>query len=131
MLGFSEAERVDPAREADALAHVIEQLSQANNDAEPWRLKTISLELAGFLAGDIAFVDTIIDPKAQDAVCAQIFDYQRGSAETVWRIFDPPFLVGAAHDRTAYKPVLVDNERVKLHGVIVASLRPRRLSGLR
>ena len=131
LLGFAEAERFVLTREAPELLAIVNSICKLHNDAEAWRLKTGSLEIAGYLAGDIVFVDTTVQPAPQDAVCVQIADYQHGSAETVWRIFDPPFLVGAAHDRTAYKPVLVDNERVKVRGVIVDSLRPHRLSTVR
>lgn len=131
LLGFSEGERIDLIREAAPLTKIVNAISDLHNNAEPWRLKTISLELAGYLAGDIVFVDTAASPHPQDAVCAQLADYKRGSAETIWRIWDPPYLVAAAHDRTAYKPLLVDNERVLIRGVIVDSLRPHRLSAAR
>lgn len=131
LLSFSEAERLEDKREEPALLRVIAAITERHVNVEPWRLKTTSLELAGFLAGDIVFVDTAATPQAQDAVCAQIADYGRGSAETIWRIFDPPYLVGAAHDRTAYKPILIDHDRVKVRGVIVDSLRPHRLSTVR
>lgn len=76
-------------------------------------------------------VDVTATPAPQDAVCAQVHDFKGGGHETVWRVFMPPYLVGASHDRTAYKPLLVDNDRVIVRGVIVESLRPHRLSATR
>jgi len=131
LLGFSEAERFDPKREKGELSRMVTAILQARPGVDPWRLKTNALELSGYLPGDVLFVDLNAIAKPQDAVCAQVYDWQRGSAQTVWRIFDPPFLVGSALDRTAYKPLLVDNERVAVKGVIVESLRPHRLSATR
>jgi SOS-response transcriptional repressor LexA len=127
--GFAEAERTDlTARSVE-----IQTMTSAGRPPEitTWRLKTAALEEAGYLPGDIVVVDPNSSPKRKDVVCAQISDMQRGSTETIWRIYDPPYLVGAAHDRLAYKPLLIDHERVIVCGVVVASLRPHRLSETR
>jgi transcriptional regulator with XRE-family HTH domain len=129
--GFAEAERFDGEREPQALAAAVMTLIGDRPAIDPWRLKTEALIEAGYLPGDIVLVDLNATPEPQDAVCAQVYDWQRGAAETVWRVFDPPFLVGAARDRTAYKPLLVDNERVVVKGVLMESLRPHRLSKAR
>ena len=52
--------------------------------------------------------------------------YRNGRAETVFRIFEDPFLVAATLDRTLFKPWLIDNDRVIVRGVVIASLRERR-----
>jgi hypothetical protein len=49
--------------------------------------------------------------------------YDRGGSETVWRLFDPPFLISSTVQGHPHKPLLVDSERVRITGVIVASLR--------
>lgn len=134
LLGLSEAARFDVRREQNDLAAVVEAILRGRNHVEPWRLKTMALEGVGYLPGDIVFVEILAEgqlPKPQDAVCAQVVDYQHGSAETVWRVYDPPFLVGAANERTAYKPLLVDGERVKVVGVIREAYRPHSLSATR
>ena len=125
--GFSEAAPVDFSGVRDELALIVKAILRGRNDVHTWRLQTTALEGAGFLPGDLVFVQEISEgqmPRAKDAVCAQVVDYQRGMAETVWRIYDPPFLVGAGLDRTAYKPLIVDNERVKVAGIITESFRP-------
>lgn len=127
--GFSEAERVE-YRVDDPSAAAIKSII-AGRTLDPWRLKTSALEDAGYLPGDVVFVDPNATPEPQDVVCAQVYDWGRGRAETVWRVFDPPFLVGASKDRTAYKPVLVDNDRVMIKGVVVQMVRPHRLSAAR
>lgn len=130
-IGLSEAERFDQSAEPERLATIVAAMLGNRNTIDPWRLKTDALVEAGYLAGDIAFVDLNASPEPQDVVCAQIYDWQRGRAETVFRVYDPPYLVAAAHDRTAYKPLLVDSDRVVIKGVVVESWRPHRLSEIR
>lgn len=131
MAGFAEAQRFDAKTEPAPLGAAVAALIAGRHAVDPWRLKTDALALVGYLAGDIVLVDLNSAPQPQDAVCAQVYDWQRGGAETVWRVYDPPFLVGASPDRTAYKPLLVDNDRVLVKGVVVESLRPHRLSTIR
>lgn len=131
LFGFAEAQRFDASEEPTALAKIITQLIGERPAAAAWRLKTNALEEGGYLAGDIVIVDMNLAPEPQDAVCAQVYDWKGGSAETVFRIYTPPFLVAAAQDRTAYKPLLVDNDRVVIKGVVVESFRPHRLSATR
>lgn len=128
LLGFSEAERFDPRGQKGPVASVIAAMLEGRNAVDPWRLKTNALEHVGYLPGDIVLVDTNASPTPQDAVCALVHDWVGGRAETVWRVYDPPFLVAAAADRTSYKPLLVDNDRVLVKGVIVESYRPHRLA---
>jgi hypothetical protein len=134
LIGLSEAVRFDPKKEDGGLASIVKAIIGGRIDVDAWRLKTMSLEGVGYLPGDIVFVQALPDgqmPKPQDVVCAQVIDYTHGAAETVWRVFDPPFLVGAAHDRTAYKPLLVDGERVKVFGIVLESYRPHNFSATR
>lgn len=134
LIGLSEAARFDPRKEMGELAGIVMAILRGRSHVDAWRLKTMALEGVGYLPGDIVFVRMLEageHAKPQDAVCAQVVDYQHGAAETVWRVYDPPFLVGAAHDRTAYKPILVDGDRVKIAGVIEESFRPHSLSATR
>lgn len=134
LIGLSEASRFDARKEKGELGAIVQAILRDRDHVDPWRLKTMALEAAGYLPGDIVFVEALADgeqPKPQDAVCAQVVDYQHGAAETVWRVYLPPFLVAASLDRTAYKPLLVDGERVKIAGVIRESYRPHSLSATR
>lgn len=131
LAGLTEAQEFAADGEPPALVAAITALIAGREGVDPWRLKTDALVDAGYLAGDIVLVDLNAAPAPQDAVCAQIYDWQRGGAETVWRIYDPPFLVAAARDRTAFKPVLVDNDRVAIKGVVVGMVRPHALSTTR
>ena len=131
VVGFAEAERFDTKREDADIGRRIAQMLAAHPSAVPWRLKTSALEQAGYLPGDIVVVDHNLAVEPQDAVCAHITDYQHGAGATIWRIYDPPYLIAAANDRLAYKPLLVDNDRITIRGVIIESLRPHRLSRAR
>lgn len=131
LLGFAEAERFVAENDSTGAGQIVTAMLQGRVGVDPWRLRTLSLEAAGYLPGDIVFVDLNAEPRAHDAVCAQVYDWARGAAETVFRIYNPPFLIGASRDQLAYKPLLVDNERVVLKGVVVQSFRPERLSAPR
>lgn len=91
--------------------------------ASLWQCKGRALELAGYRPGDMLVADLEAEAKAGDVVVAQLYDWTVGSARTVLRIFQPPYLVAAAADPVKYRPELVDNERVVVKAVVVASFR--------
>ena len=100
-----------------------QRLYPGHNNASVWRITGRALEMAGYLPGDLVVVD--LDRKAArgDAVCAQIYDLDNDTAQTVLRLFEPPYLVAASSRAEFRKPDLVDDERVKIMGVVVASVR--------
>ena len=91
--------------------------------AYPFRLSTDAMHLAGLRSGDLAIVDMAELPRAGDVVCAQI-EIGMG-ARTIFRLFQPPYLIAAANDPAAYRPEIVDGERVRIAGVVTESLRWR------
>lgn len=103
----------------------VKAMKGERNGIDPWVLKSRCLEGAGYLPGDVVLVDLNARPQPGDVVCAQVYD-RNGRAETVFRIFEDPFLVAATLDRTLFKPWLIDNDRVIVRGVVIASLRERR-----
>ena len=125
---LAEAERIEADTLPAPIAEAVKNLSIGKGIIEIWRLRSASLEGAGYLPGDLVVVDCEVEPRPHDAVCALVTEWARGGAETVWRIFDPPFLIPSAPRGAAAKPLLVDNQRVSIKGVVVASLRPHRLS---
>lgn len=86
------------------------------------------LDLAGILPGDLLRLDMGLPPQAGDIVDAQIYGPQRG-AETVLRLYDPPYLVTRSSDpATPAKPLLVDGERIRIAAVVVQVVRwPRKV----
>jgi hypothetical protein len=116
----------DQATGDPLLRATIELLLKGRNNAAPWRLKTLALESAGYLPGDIVISDNAVHPRAGDAVVAQVYDVRTGTAETVFRLFEPPYLIAASSEPALRKPLLVDNERVIVMGPITQSFRARR-----
>lgn len=91
-----------------------------------WRLNTRAAELAGYLPGDEVLTDARIVPRAGDLVCAQVYDLRRDTAETVFRIFDPPYLIARSMDPSVpAKPLLVDGQTVVLVGTVIRTQRTR------
>lgn len=88
-----------------------------------WTLRGSALELAGYRPGDMLVADLEAEAQPGDVVVAQLYDWQAGSARTVLRVFQPPYLVAAATDPVKYRPELVDNERVVVKAVVIASFR--------
>ena len=114
------------AKSADpAVTAAIKALIGERQAADPWTIRTRALERVGYLPGDIVIVDLGRRPEAGDAVCAQVYDWRRGAAETVMRLYEPPFLVAASLEEQLRKPLVVDDERVIIKGVLLPHrLRP-------
>lgn len=106
--------------EADA---AVRSFIAGRSGIDAWVLRSRALDLAGYLPGDVVFVDLKAKPRAGDVVCAQIYDFDRGKAETIWRIYEPPYLVAASTDTTLRRPERDDAAAIK--GVIIGLLRQR------
>ena len=124
--GFAEDAVPFDAKSADpAVSAAIKALIGTRQAADPWTIRTRALERIGFLPGDIVIVDLGRRPEAGDAVCAQVYDWRRGAAETVMRVYEPPYLIAASLDEQLRKPLVVDDEQVIIKGVLLAHrLRP-------
>lgn len=117
--------RALPVETGDArVDDAVRYLCAAENGLYAQRLNSRALEGVGYLPGDVMVVDLNQSAKLGDVVVAQIYK-QRG-AETVFRLYAKPFLIAAALDRCPHLPMLVDDDRVSIRGVVVASFRPRR-----
>lgn len=101
----------------------VRYLCQAEPGLSPWKLNTRALEVAGYLPGDIVIVDLNAAAEDGDIVVAQIYAEK---TETVFRLYNKPYLIAAAHDRVPRKPLLVDDDQVLIKGVVIATFRPRR-----
>lgn len=120
----SEAEPYTAAQH-DALWAAVKAAIAGRPHMAPWTLRSRALDHAGFRPGDVLLVDLNGQARAGDVVCAQIYDWQTGSAETVFRVFEPPFLVALSSDETFLKPRLLDDESVSIRGVMELQLRRR------
>lgn len=109
------------------IADAVRTLCANRNSADPWTLKSRALESIGYHPGDVLIVDLSIDPVPGDVVCAQVYDFDKGGAETVFRSYQPPCLISATHDARLLRPYLIDTAGVTIRGVVVASLRDPRM----
>ncbi|MGJ0393013.1 MAG: LexA family protein [Methylocystis sp.] len=121
----SEAEPFRQDGPDDILNTMVQAVAGRANGLDPWTLNSRAVEAAGYLPGDVLIVDLNADARPGDVVCAQIYEWGRGKAETVFRIWEPPSLVSATHDPRLRKPLMVDHQNVVIRGVVVASVRPR------
>lgn len=112
---------------ADAVvAAAIKAIIGTQKYIDAWTMRSRALECAGFMPGDTVLVDLSTLPRAGEPACAQVYDWRGGNAETVMRIYEPPYLVAATYDGNLRKPLLVDDERVIVKGLILPHrLRPR------
>jgi lambda repressor-like predicted transcriptional regulator len=121
-LAYVEPSRLDPG---DNVGRAVRELVAGRNGRDAWVAQNHALDLAGILPGDIVIVDLNLQPKARDIVCAQIYDWSGTRTETVFRVFDAPFLLTRS-TRIDDKPLTVDGTTVVIKGVVTAVLRASR-----
>ncbi len=124
--GFGETEATlvesDPS---SAAARILDVILSTTGNVDAWTLHSRALEMAGYRTGDILFVKLGQTPLRGDVVCAQIYDWSRNQAETVFRIYEPPFLVATTADSSKFRPYMLESEDVSVKGVVIHSLRSR------
>lgn len=124
--GLAEAEATPLAvEERSPLAAIIAALTEGRRNIDPWTLNSRALELSGYRTGDTLLVALGETPLSGDIVCAQLYDWARGKAETVFRIFQPPYLVASTTDTALLRPHAVDGQQVQIKGVVIHSVRSR------
>ena len=102
------------------------QLQNLSQTQAVWQVHSRALELSGILDGDFVLADSAVAPRPRDVVIAQLVRTARPGADTVLRLYDPPYLLTATMQTEAIsKPVLVDNVNVSIWGVVVRSWRVR------
>lgn len=118
-----------PFDQSDGDATVVSALKAVigtRKNIDPWTIRSRALECAGFMPGDVVLVDLSTMPRAGEPACAQVYNWRGGTAETIMRLLEPPYLVAATFDPALRKPLLVDDERVILKGLILPHrFRPR------
>ena len=123
--GFGEVEALPYQPQADdPIAEAVRAFVGGRDHLIPWELRTRALEPAGFAPGDVLIMDLNGEAEAGDVVCAQIYDWQAGKAETVFRVLEPPYLVGAGDDAWR-KPLLATDRAVAIKAVMLMSFRRR------
>lgn len=93
---------------------------------EPWLLHGDALTAAGYLPGDVLVVDPDGFPSSKDVCRVSVDQGPRVDRRTCFRIYETPFVVASSHDPHAEGPLLVDQAKVRITGVVRMLLRPRR-----
>jgi transcriptional regulator with XRE-family HTH domain len=127
LAGFQEDEAVPFVNDAQSqnvrIKAAVAAIIGTRQAVDPWVMKTDALKFAGYLRGDILIVDLSRVPNAGEIACAQVYNWEKGQAGTVFRIYEPPYLIAASDDAAMRRPLLVDNNQVILKGVVTESLR--------
>lgn len=108
------------------LDRAVRELCRGRNGRDPWVLRSYALEQSGVLPGDVAIVDMNIQPRPKDIVCAQIYNWSTMQAETVFRVYEPPFLLSNSVRYGTTRPLMVDGHDIVIRGVVDTLVRPRR-----
>lgn len=108
-----------------ALAAAVRAMIGAREDVIPVTLLTSAIDGLGYLPGDILIYDMRAMPRAGDVVRALVKDRNGNIEETVWRLYDPPYLVGMTRDPAHMpKPLTEVPSRVEIVGVAIGMIRP-------
>jgi transposase-like protein len=90
-----------------------------------WQLRSEALLHESYRPGDILIVNLNAAPKPGDIVLVQLYDWRnRAGTETVFRFYEPPFLIASGPVEAAKKPRLINTDEVGIKGVVEAMLRP-------
>lgn len=93
-----------------------------------WRVISDVLSLEGYRPGDILEFDLSLTPRPGDIVVAQVYSLLALAAQTVLRLYQPPYLITRSLNAAAdHRPLLVDGERVIVRGTMVRMVRNRPL----
>jgi transcriptional regulator with XRE-family HTH domain len=103
----------------------IRALCQNRENTDAWILKSRALENAGYRIDDVLIVGLGQPPFAGDVVCAQIYNWSTGEAETIFRIYQPPALISSSNDPETQKPFLLSDSAVSVKGIVLHSVRTR------
>ena len=128
--GFSDVE-AEPFvfEETDAISQnfdrAVRELTRGRNGRDAWTARSTALVNEGIRPGDVMIVDQNMSAQPKDVVCAQIYDWPSMRAETVFRVYEPPFLLTASSQGTT-RPLMVDGDKILIRGVVDAVLRRRR-----
>ncbi|WP_319519847.1 hypothetical protein [uncultured Martelella sp.] len=101
----------------------VQAASNGRNGVEAWIMKGGALDGMGIMPGDIVIIDQNRRPKTGDIVIAQIIDPVRGTAETVMRLYQAPFITSHSMRLGPQRPEQVDDDRVSIAGTAIGIIR--------
>lgn len=88
---------------------------------EPFVLRTRALDQLGWMPGDIMIRDLNAEWIPTKVVCALWYPPRKSTPITVWRQYQPPFLMTKSSDPTFIEPIHEDD--VDRNGSVLISLR--------
>lgn len=117
----------------DAIAAMLAAATRGQSHLVPWTLTSRSLELEGYLPGDVVIVDMSASPGHGDPVYAEVKSYRGEPPETVMRVYESAgpvrLLVSRSMDPDLQRPLVIDDDRVVVRGVILPHrLRARKVA---
>ena len=110
---------------ADPISSALKLTAKEAQSVHLWTLKTSSLAAVGYLPGMVVAVDENATARNGDAVCAQKYDYRRGTAETIFRVYRTPYLLTAYMNGEPAPPEIVDDQNIVIMGTVVGGFRLR------
>jgi transcriptional regulator with XRE-family HTH domain len=111
--------------EDDNRTIAIKALCGQQKNVDAWVLTSRALEGLGYRPGDIVFVGLGEKPVPGDVVCAQIYDWVKGRAETIFRLYQPPALIAVTQETSLLIPYVLGDNAVTVKGVVLHTLRSR------
>ena len=125
--GFAESDGAEYiAEQADAVAAAVNAMKAGRNSRVPWAVATADLAGISLAQGDVVVIDMNEEARPGDIVCAQVYDRPAGGARTVFRLYEPPYLITGSTDPGARRPIVVDNVNAVIRGVMIGRITPRR-----
>lgn len=109
----------------DMIGSALKATAKEAQNIHLWTLKTSSLAAVGYLPGMVVAVDEKTAARNGDAVCAQKYDYRRGTAETIFRVYRTPYLLTAYMNGEPSPPEIVDDQNIVIMGTVVGGFRLR------
>lgn len=113
----------DTEQKPEWIKSAVEAAKAGRNGIEAWTMKGAALDAMGIFPGDILLVDQNRRAKTGDVVLAQLIDYSLGTADTVVRLYQAPFITTHSMRLGPQRPEQVDDDRVAISGVVVGTLR--------
>ncbi|MGG7535328.1 LexA family transcriptional regulator [Rhizobium sp. 12,4] len=125
--GFSEPDAVPFSQNDNSypkwVVIAVENARSGRNGIDAWTMKSAALDGMGIMPGDILIIDQNKRPKTGDVVVAQILDQLTGTAETVIRLYQAPFILTHSMRMGPQRPEQVDEDRVSIAGTSIGSIR--------
>ncbi len=110
----------------DSRTAAIKVLCGSDQNIDAWTLNSRALENIGYKPGDVLLVSLNETPHTGDIVCAQIYDWSKDQAETIFRLYQPPALLSASNDMSLLTPYVLGDSAVIIKGVVMHALRSRK-----